>query len=45
MPQVSRRAAARRDLVDHYVYPAENTGEETADRFLVLTLHDVWHLD
>jgi toxin ParE1/3/4 len=34
MRRVYRRAAARRDLVEHYVYLAENAGEETADRFL-----------
>jgi len=34
MPRVYKRAAARRDLVEHYVYLAENAGEDTADRFL-----------
>src|SRR5512132_1991861 len=34
MAAVFRRAAARRDLVEHYVYLAENAGEEIADRFL-----------
>jgi toxin ParE1/3/4 len=34
MPRVYKRPAARRDLVEHYVYLAENAGEETADRFL-----------
>ena len=34
MPQVYKRAAARRDLIEHYVYLAENADEETADRFL-----------
>lgn len=31
---VFTRPAARRDLVEHYVYLAENAGEEIADRFL-----------
>lgn len=35
MATVYRRAAARRDLVDHYTYLAENAGEATADRFLL----------
>jgi toxin ParE1/3/4 len=34
MPRAYKRPAARRDLVEHYVYLAENAGEETADRFL-----------
>jgi toxin ParE1/3/4 len=34
MPQVRQRAAARRDLVDHFVYLAETAGIETAERFL-----------
>jgi plasmid stabilization system protein ParE len=34
MLQVYKRAAARPDLIEHYVYLAENAGEETADRFL-----------
>lgn len=34
MPKVHQRAAARRDLVDHFVYLAENAGVETAERFL-----------
>lgn len=34
MPRVHKRPAARRDLVEHYVYLAENAGEEIADRFL-----------
>ncbi len=34
MSRVYRRAAARRDLVEHYVYLAENAGEDTAERFL-----------
>lgn len=35
MAAVFRRPAARRDLVEHYVYLAENAGETVADRFLV----------
>ncbi len=35
MPRAFKRAAARRDLIDHYAYLAENAGEEVADRFLV----------
>lgn len=34
MPRVHQRPAARRDLVEHYGYLAENAGEEIADRFL-----------
>ena len=34
MPRVFKRAAAHRDLVQHYVYLAENAGEAVADRFL-----------
>lgn len=34
MPKVHRRAAARRDLVEHFVYLAENAGLATAERFL-----------
>ncbi len=34
MPKVYQRAAARRDLVEHFVYLAENAGLDTADRFL-----------
>jgi len=32
--EVYKRAAARRDLVTHFVYLAENAGLDTADRFL-----------
>ncbi|MBV8728169.1 MAG: type II toxin-antitoxin system RelE/ParE family toxin [Acidobacteriia bacterium] len=35
MSQVSKRATARRDLVQHYIYLAEQAGVETADRFLM----------
>lgn len=34
MRRVYRRAAARRDLVEHYVYLAGQAGEDTAERFL-----------
>lgn len=34
MPQVRIRAAARRDLIAHYVYLYENAGAEIAERFL-----------
>jgi len=31
---IHKRASARRDLVENYVYLAENAGIETAERFL-----------
>jgi toxin ParE1/3/4 len=34
MPPVTKRAAARHDLVEHFVYLAENAGLEVAERFL-----------
>ena len=34
MPAVTQREAARRDLVEHFVYLAEEAGLEVADRFL-----------
>ena len=34
-PGVYQRPAARRDLVEHFVYLAENAGLATADKFLV----------
>ena len=34
MPKVRHRAAARRDLVEHFVNLAENAGLDTAERFL-----------
>lgn len=34
MPKVWQRAAARRDLVEHFVHLAENAGVDTAERFL-----------
>jgi toxin ParE1/3/4 len=34
MGEVYKRAAARRDLVQHFVNLAENAGLDTADRFL-----------
>lgn len=35
MRRVYKRPAARRDLIDHYVYLAEEAGEDVAERFLV----------
>jgi toxin ParE1/3/4 len=35
MGKVHKHAAAKRDLVEHFVYLAENAGLETADRFLI----------
>ena len=37
MTTIFKRPAARRDLIEHYVYLAENAGIETADRFLART--------
>lgn len=37
--EVHKRAAARRDLVQHFVYLAENAGLDTADRFLADAEH------
>lgn len=34
MARVTQREAARRDLVEQFVYLAENAGLETAERFL-----------
>ena len=34
IPKVTQRKAAQRDLVDHFVYLAENAGLDMADRFL-----------
>ncbi len=34
MPKVYQSAAARRDLVEHFVYLAEHAGVDTAERFL-----------
>jgi len=34
MAQIRKRPAARRDLVQHYIYLAEHAGIETAERFL-----------
>jgi toxin ParE1/3/4 len=34
MPPVTKRAAARHDLVEHFLYLAENAGLEVAERFL-----------
>jgi toxin ParE1/3/4 len=37
MPVVRQREAARRDLVEHFVYLAENAGLHVADRSCVGT--------
>jgi toxin ParE1/3/4 len=34
MPQISQREAARRDLVEHFVYLEEQAGLDLAERFL-----------
>jgi toxin ParE1/3/4 len=34
MPKVHQREAARRDLIEHFLYLAEEAGIETAERFL-----------
>ena len=34
MPVVTKREAARRDLVEHYVYLVENASPDVAERFL-----------
>jgi toxin ParE1/3/4 len=34
MPSVFQREAAKRDLVEHFVYLAENAGLDVAERFL-----------
>jgi toxin ParE1/3/4 len=34
MPTVTKREAARRDLVDHFVYLAESAGLDLAEHFL-----------
>ena len=34
MPSITKSAAARADLVGHFVYLAEEAGEAVADRFL-----------
>jgi toxin ParE1/3/4 len=35
MAVLHKRARAKRDLVEHYVYLAEHAGIETAERFLL----------
>ncbi|MDP3216584.1 MAG: type II toxin-antitoxin system RelE/ParE family toxin [Deltaproteobacteria bacterium] len=37
MPKIYQCAAARRDLVEHFVYLAENANLEIAERFLAQT--------
>jgi toxin ParE1/3/4 len=34
MPAVTKRATVRRDLIEHFVYLAENASVDIADRFL-----------
>jgi toxin ParE1/3/4 len=34
MPIVTKRAAAKRDLIEHFVYLTENASVGVADRFL-----------
>jgi toxin ParE1/3/4 len=34
MPRVYQQPAARNDLIEHYVYLAEEAGQDTADRFM-----------
>jgi toxin ParE1/3/4 len=34
VPAVHKRASAKRDLIEHYVYLAEQGGVETAERIL-----------
>ena len=34
MPAIRQREAARRDLVEHFVYLTENAGLDVADRFM-----------
>lgn len=44
MGTVRQRAAARRDLIDHFVYLRETAGLEVAERFLTAaesTFHDL----
>ena len=35
MPRIHKRESAKRDLVKHFVYLAEEAGSVTAERFLV----------
>jgi toxin ParE1/3/4 len=44
MATVFKRAAARRDLVDQYVYLAQNADLDTADRFPVCAERTFTHL-
>ena len=34
MPVVTKRATAKRDLIEHFIYLAENASVDVADRFL-----------
>ena len=44
MAQVHKHAAAKRDLVEHFVYLAENASVETAERFLLQVERSCWYL-
>jgi len=35
MNRIYKRAAARRDLEDHFVHLAQNAGQDVAERFLI----------
>ena len=37
MPRILKRAAAKRDLIDHFVFLAENASVDVAHRFLEST--------
>ena len=48
MGTVYRRAAARADLIAHYVYLASQAGETVADRFLTnaeTSFNDKWRVN
>jgi len=40
MRRIYKRAAARRDLEDHFVYLAQNAGLDVAERFLIRSFFD-----
>lgn len=46
MPRIAQSEAARRDLIEHFVYLAENAGLDVADRFFAqaeMTFEDLVH--
>jgi hypothetical protein len=46
VPTVHKRASAKRDLVEHYVYLAEHAGVETVsgfENFLIFYLPRPWN--